>query len=231
MDIEAIERRCINSVFDILELHGVGHAGGSLSVLQILISLYFQVCRIDPDDQRWPDRDRIVLSKAHATEGMYAVLAEKGFFSKEKFSEYLKFGSDLQGHVEITTPGVEYSGGALGQGVTFACALAYVGKMRNKNYKVFAVLGDGECHEGSVWEAAMFGSHYKLDNLYVLIDHNHYADHGNVDELMNLQPLDQRWRSFGWETKKVQNGNSVKDVTATINSFHEPDKPKCLNAK
>ena len=230
MELKTVENNCISSVFDLLELHGIGHCGGSLSVLQILISLYFEVGKVDPDNPKWDDRDRIVLSKAHATEAMYAVLAEKGYFSKTRFQEYLKLGSDIQGHVEISTPGVEYSGGALGQGITFACGLAYAAKMRNQNHKIYAVLGDGECHEGSVWEAAMFASHYKLDNLYIVIDNNHYADHGNVDELMNLQPFDARWESFGWETSSLPDGNKVESITEALNSFKTPNKPKCLIA-
>lgn len=230
MDIKTVEKNCISSVFDILEQCGIGHAGGSLSVLQMLVSLYFEIAKVDPENPKWKNRDRIILSKAHATEAMYAVLAERGYFGKERFVEYLQFGSDLQGHTEISTPGVEYSGGALGQGVSFAGGLAYSAKLRGEPHKIYALLGDGECQEGSVWEAGMFASNYNLDNLYIMVDFNHYADHDNVDTLMNLQPFDEKWKSFGWETKYVDDGNDVQSITNALRSFRQPNKPKCLIA-
>lgn len=230
MNIASIEKNCFSSVLDILELHGLGHTGGSLSVLQILISLYFQIARIDPANPKWPERDRIILSKAHACEAMYAVLAERGYIEKEKLKEYLEFGSILQGHTEISTPGVEFSGGSLGQGISFACGMAYAGKIMKRNYRVYAVLGDGECHEGSVWEAAMFASHYRLDNLCAVVDFNHYADHANVDELMNLQPFEEKWKAFGWETAYVDKGNDVGRITEALQNLRQPHKPKCVVA-
>lgn len=198
--------------------------------MQILVSLYFEVARVDPRDPTWEQRDRIVLSKGHACEAMYAVLAERGFFPKERFKEYLEFASGLQGHTEITTPGVEYSGGSLGQGISFACGVAYAAKLRKKGHRVFCLVGDGECHEGSVWEAAMFASHYRLDNLFVLVDFNHYGDHADVDKLMNLQPFEEKWRSFGWEARFVPKGNDVQEITNALRSFREEGKPKCLVA-
>ena len=230
MDIGTIEKNCLNSVFDILEIHGVGHTGGSLSILQMIISLYFQVARVDPSNPKWPKRDRIIFSKAHACEAMYAVLAERGFFPKERFKEYLEFGSMLQGHTEISTPGVEYSGGSLGQGLSFACGVAYAAKLQDEDHRVFCLLGDGECHEGSVWEAAMFASHYKLDNVYALVDYNHYCDHGDVNQMMNLEPLTQKWESFGWEVLYVAKGNDVKSITVGLNSFKGAGIPKCMVA-
>ena len=222
---------CKSNIFDILEAGGIGHAGGSLSILETLVALYFEIAEINPKDPKWEDRDRIVLSKSHACEATYAVLGEKGFFPKEKFKEFLRFNSMLQGHVEICTPGVEYSGGSLGQGISFACGLAYSAKLKKKKYKVFCILGDGECHEGEVWEAAMFASHYKLDNLYAVVDQNHYCTLGNVDDIMNLEPLEDKWKSFGWETIYEKDGNNVTNM---INNFKElekiSDKPKCIIA-
>ena len=209
---------CRSNIFDILEAGGIGHAGGSLSTLETLVALYFEIAKINPKDPKWEDRDRIVLSKSHACEAMYAVLGEKGFFPKEKFKEFLQFNSMLQGHVEICTPGAEYSGGSLGQGISFACGLAYSAKLKKKKYKVFCILGDGECHEGEVWEAAMFASHYKLDNLYVIVDQNHYCTLGNVDDIMNLEPLEDKWKSFGWETIFEKSGNNVTNM---IDNFKE----------
>lgn len=230
MNLKTAERRCLEHVFTILELNGLGHTGGSLSVLQTLVALYFDVARVDPANPAWPDRDRIVLSKAHACEAMYAVLAERGFFPVERFAEYLRFASMLQGHTERCTPGIEYSGGSLGQGICFAGGLAYAAQLRGRSHRVFCVAGDGECHEGSVWEAAMFGAHYKLDNLYVAVDYNHYADHANISELMELEPFVDKWRSFGWDTVFVPEGNDVERVAAAFRSFSQDGRPKCLIA-
>jgi transketolase len=230
VDLKAVERACVLRVLDVLEQYQLGHSGGSLSVLQTLIALYWEVARVDPANPRWPERDRIVLSKAHAVEAMYAVLAERGFFPVERLSEYLQWASDFQGHTEIMVPGVEYSGGSLGQGIGFACGMAYAAKLRGQAHRVFAVVGDGECHEGSVWEAAMFAAHYRLANLTVIVDYNHYADHDDVDVLMNLRPLDEKWRAFGWETAVLDDGNDIGAVAAALRSFSTSDAPKCLIA-
>ena len=222
---------CRTNILDILEAGGIGHAGGSLSILETLVALYFEIAKIDPKNPKWEDRDRIVLSKSHACEAMYAVLGEKGFFPKEKFKEFLQFDSMLQGHVEICTPGAEYSGGSLGQGISFACGLAYSAKLKKKKYRIFCIVGDGESHEGEVWEAAMFAAHYKLDNLYVIVDQNHYCTLGNVDDIMNLEPLEDKWKSFGWETIYEKYGNSVTNM---IDDFKKLEKilgkPKCIIA-
>jgi transketolase len=231
LSLDDVVLACRSNILDILEAGAIGHSGGSLSILETLVALYFEIAKINPKDPKWEDRDRIVLSKSHACEAMYAVLGEKGFFPKEKFKEFLHFNSMLQGHAEICTPGVEYSGGSLGQGISFACGLAYSARLKKKKHKVFCILGDGECHEGEVWEAAMFASHYKLDNLYVIVDYNHYCTLGDVDEIMNLKPLDDKWRSFGWETIYEKDGNNI---TKLINDFNELEKisgkPKCIIA-
>src|SRR3989338_4296416 len=229
-DLQTIERKCLGHVLDILEVHGLGHTGGSLSILQLLIALYFQVARVDPHNPAWPQRDRIILSKGHACEAMYAVLAERGYFPTARFKEYLEFGSMLQGHTEICTPGVEYSAGSLGQGLSFGCGVAQAGRLRGQTYRVFCLLGDGECHGGSVWEAAMFAAHYQLDNVYALVDYNHYADHDDVDRLMNLQPFQAKWESCGWEAVYVEHGNHLESIITTLQGFREPKKPKCLIA-
>jgi len=229
--LQKIINACRGNIFDILEAGGIGHSGGSLSVLEILVALYFEVAKIDPKDPKWEKRDRIILSKSHACEAMYAVLGEKGFFPKEKFKEFLHFNSILQGHAEICTPGVEYSGGSLGQGISFACGIAYAAKLKKQNHRVYCILGDGECHEGEVWEAAMFASHYKLDNLYAIIDHNHYCTVGDVDKIMNLQPFEKKWKSFGWETIYEKNGNNIINLIDDLNKLEKvSNKPKCIIA-
>ena len=228
---ESIISSCRSNVFDILEAGAIGHSGGSLSILETLVALYYEIAKNDPKNPKWNQRDRIILSKAHACEAMYAVLGEKGFFPKEKFKEFLHFDSILQGHTEICTPGVEYSGGSLGQGISFACGLAYSAKLKKEKHDVYCILGDGECHEGEVWEAAMFAAHYKLDNLCIIVDYNHYCTLGDVDEIMNLKPLEEKWKSFGWETIFENDGNNIENM---INNFKKlktvTGKPKCIIA-
>jgi transketolase len=228
---DEIVKSCRSNVLDVLEAGGIGHSGGSLSVLEILVALYYKFAKTDPKNPQWDKRDRIVLSKAHACEAMYAVLGEKGFFPKKLFSEFLRFNSILQGHTEICTPGVEYSGGSLGQGISFACGLAYAAKLKKQTHKIFCILGDGECHEGEVWEALMFATHYKLDNLYIFIDHNHYCTLGNVDDIMNLQPLKDKLQSFGWETIFEEEGNNVEKLIDDLQKLEKiSNKPKCIIA-
>ena len=163
--------------------------------------------------------------------GVDIIMTFPNSVNKEKFKEFLHFNSMLQGHTEICTPGVEYSGGSLGQGISFACGLAYSAKLKKKDYKVFCIIGDGESHEGEVWEAAMFGSHYKLDNLYVVVDYNHYCTLGNVDEIMNLKPLEDKWKSFGWETIFEEDGNNIEHMINNFKKLESIDgKPKCIIA-
>ena len=230
-ELQKIIKSCKGNIFDILEAGGIGHTGGSLSILEILVALYYEIAKVNPKNPKWEDRDRIILSKAHACEAMYAVLGEKGFFPKEKFNEFLKFDSILQGHTEICTPGIEYSGGSLGQGISFACGLAYSSKLKKKTHKIFCIVGDGECHEGEVWEALMFAAHYKLDNLYLFIDYNHYCTLGDVDEIMNLKPLKEKLDSFGWNTIYEDNGNDIMKIINDVKKLDEiKGKPKCIIA-
>lgn len=230
-ELQGIVKSCRSNIFDILEAGGIGHSGGSLSVLEILVALYYEIAKNNPEDPKWEERDRIVLSKAHACEAMYAVLGEKGFFPKEQFKEFLKYDSMLQGHTEICTPGVEYSGGSLGQGISFACGLAYSAKLNKKDHKVFCIVGDGECHEGEVWEALMFASHYSLDNLYLFVDHNHYCTLGDVDDIMSLQPLEDRLTSFGWNVINEKNGNDILKIIHDVRKLEKiKGKPKCIIA-
>jgi len=231
ISIQELVNKVRSNTFDVMEAVGIGHGGGSLSIVEILVALYYGVAKVDARNPGWEDRDRIILSKGHACESMYAVLGEKGFFPKEKFKEYLQFNSMLQGHTERRTPGVEYSGGSLGQGISFACGVAYAAKLQKKNFKVYCILGDGECHEGEVWEAAMFASHYKLDNLYAIVDYNHYCDHDDVDKMMNLQPFDSKWKSFGWEVIYENKGNDANKLIHDLRQLETiSGKPKCIIA-
>ena len=167
-ELQGIVKSCRSNIFDILEAGGIGHSGGSLSVLEILVALYYEIAKNNPEDPKWEERDRIVLSKAHACEAMYAVLGEKGFFPKEQFKEFLKYDSMLQGHTEICTPGVEYSGGSLGQGISFACGLAYSAKLNKKDHKVFCIV-----HKKHVLHQILYKNRYnysllEIDFLFLL---------------------------------------------------------------
>ena len=184
------------------EVHAAksGHPGGSLSVADIITYLYSEVLRVDPENPRWEDRDRLVLSKGHTCPALYAMLAEKGFFPKEELPTFRAIGSRLQGHPDMNTaPGIDFSAGSLGQGVSAACGMALAGKLGHKDYRVYTILGDGEIEEGQVWEAAMFADHYKLDNLCFIIDNNDLQIDGRVGEVSSPYPIDEKFRAFGFE--------------------------------
>ncbi len=176
-----------------------GHPGGSLSIADIMTYLYFVEMRIKLEDDKWEDRDRFVLSKGHTAPALYAALAERGFFDKEELKTLRKTASRLQGHPDMKgVPGVDMSTGSLGLGFSAACGMALAGKIDKKDYRVYTVLGDGESEEGQVWEAAMFASHYKLDNLVAILDLNGLQIDGPITEVMNPTPHDEKFRAFGW---------------------------------
>ena len=177
-----------------------GHPGGSLSCCEILTYLYQEHMNIDANDAHNPDRDRLVLSKGHAAPMLYRNLAEKGFFPKEELTTFRAIGSRLQGHPDMNkAPGIDFSAGSLGQGVSAACGMALAGKLGHKDYRVYTILGDGEIEEGQVWEAAMFADHYKLDNLCFIIDNNDLQIDGRVGEVSSPYPIDEKFRAFGFE--------------------------------
>lgn len=176
-----------------------GHPGGSLSVADLLTYLYFEVMNIDPQNPKNPDRDRLVLSKGHTAPALYGVLAERGYFSTDLIPTFRHIGSILQGHPEMkNVPGVDMSTGSLGQGFSAAGGMALAAKLDRKDYRVYAILGDGELEEGQVWEQAMFAAHYKLDNLTAFVDFNGLQIDGDVQEVMNPTPIDQKFLAFGW---------------------------------
>lgn len=192
-----------------------GHPGGSLSEADILAALYFYKLRINRKKPDWEDRDRFVLSKGHASPGYYAALAMKGFFPKKELERFRKINSMLQGHPELNTPGVDFAGGSLGQGVCFANGLALAGKMDKKNYKVYVLIGDGESQEGAVWEAAMAASHHKLDNLVVILDKNQVQETGKTKDIMNIDPAADKWKAFGFEVFDI-NGHNMEEIVNTL---------------
>ncbi|MBR7009106.1 MAG: transketolase [Ruminococcus sp.] len=183
-----------------------GHPGGSLSIADLIAYLYFARMNVYPQLPDEPQRDRFVLSKGHTAPALYAALAEKGFFSKDELKSLRHIGAMLQGHPCITIPGVDMSSGSLGQGISVACGMALSGKLSGDTYKVYSVLGDGEIEEGQVWEAAMFASHYKLDNLIAVVDNNGLQIDGRVKDVMSVYPIAEKFEAFGW--------HAIKDVDA-----------------
>ena len=175
-----------------------GHPGGSLSISDSLTYLYFAKMHIDPKQPEMADRDRLVLSKGHCAPALYSVLAQRGFFPWEELQSLRHIGAMLQGHPCIHTPGVDMSSGSLGQGISVACGMALAGKLDNAAYKVYAVLGDGEIEEGQVWEAAMFASHYQLDNLLAIVDYNGLQIDGKLSEVCSPEPIPEKFAAFGW---------------------------------
>ena len=220
-DLERVARILRRHVVTMIGTAGSGHPGGSLSAADILTALYFKVLRHDPSDPRWEERDRFILSKGHAAPILYAALAESGYFPVEELLTLRKLGSRLQGHTDmVLTPGVEMSAGALGQGLSFGIGTALAGRLDGRSYRVYVLLGDGECDEGQVWEAAMAASHFKIGNLTAIVDRNCLQLDGWTCDIMELEPLTEKWRSFGWHTMET-NGHDFKGLLAAIEEAKE----------
>lgn len=193
-----------------------GHPGGSLSVADTMTYLYFKEMRIDPKDPRREDRDRLVLSKGHTCPCLYSALAQRGFFQKEELLKLRKVGAMLQGHPDMKgTPGIDMSSGSLGQGVSVACGMALAGKIDHKDYRVYAITGDGEIQEGQIWESAMFAAHNKLDNLCVIVDNNGLQIDGRVDEICSPGPIDEKFKAFGFEVINID-GHNFDEIEAAF---------------
>ncbi|HKM39953.1 MAG TPA: transketolase [bacterium] len=191
-----------------------GHPGGSLSAVEILTALYFHVMSLEPGNPDWPERDRFVLSKGHAAPALYATLAERGFFPTDDLQTLRQLGSRLQGHPAMKlVPGVEMSTGSLGQGLSTACGMALAGRLDRAQWRVYALLGDGECQEGQIWEAAMAAAHYKLNNLIVYLDYNRLQIDGYISSVLNPEPFPGKWKAFGWDVHTVD-GHSLPEIIA-----------------
>ena len=191
-------------VVDMIVAGKGGHIGGDMSMMDVLVTLYFKVMNISPENQNDPNRDRFVLSKGHSVEALYAVLAKKGFFPIEKvIAEFSKFGSPFIGHPNNKLPGIEMNSGSLGHGLPVAVGMALAGKLDRASYRVYTVMGDGELAEGSVWEGAMSASHYKLDNLCAVVDRNRLQISGTTEEVMHQDDLQSRFEAFGWNVIQV----------------------------
>ena len=209
-----------------------GHPGGSLSAADIFTYLYFKEMNVDPSNPRWADRDRFVLSKGHCCPSLYAVLALKGFFPMEELEKLRHVGAMLQGHPDMKgTPGIDMSTGSLGQGISAACGMALCAKIDNKDYRVYTVLGDGECEEGEVWEAAMFAAHKNLDNLVVIVDQNGLQIDGTVAEVGGIEPLDKKFESFGFNVLKVDGHSFTELDEAFANARNTKGMPTAILMK
>lgn len=209
-----------------------GHPGGSLSAVEILTILYFRIMRHHPFEPDWPDRDRFILSKGHAAPALYAVLAECGYFPTEELASLRQLGSRLQGHTDRNlTPGVEMSAGSLGQGLSFGIGAALAARLDNRDYRVYVLVGDGECQEGQVWEAAMAASHFKVDNLTCIVDHNGLQLDGRVADIMNIEPLKDKWRSFGWHVLEVDGHDLIEIHQALQRARFAKGKPTAIIAR
>jgi len=220
------------SIIQMLAEAGSGHPGGSLSSADLLTTLYFAVLRHDPSQLKWPDRDRFVLSKGHCCPLLYAVLAETGYFDAAQLLTLRKIGSILQGHPSSRyTPGVEISSGSLGQGLSGAVGMALAGKLDKKDYRVYALVGDGEMDEGQIWEAAMAAAHYHLDNLCVMVDFNSLQIDGFIQEVMNSEPIPDKWRSFGWHVITIDGHDHRQILDALDGAARHKGTPTAIIAK
>lgn len=224
MNLKALSYKLRQDTIDLICAGKAGHIGGDMSVMDILVTLYFNQMNISPENQDSPDRDLFVLSKGHSVESYYCVLAEKGFFPNEQLmKEFSQFGSKFIGHPNNKLPGIEMNSGSLGHGLPVSVGMAKAGKMDKKNYRVYTVMGDGELAEGTVWEGAMAASHYKLDNLCAVVDRNRLQISGNTEDVMAQDDLHERFRSFGWHVIDVSDGN---DIAQLMDAFEEAKRMK-----
>jgi len=230
-DLEKMAKQLRRHVITMIATAGSGHPGGSLSAADIVTALYFKVMRHDPNNLQWPDRDRFILSKGHAAPILYAALAECGYFPVEELSTLRKLGSRLQGHTDRTlTPGVEMSAGSLGQGLSYGIGIALAGKLDKRDYHVYVLLGDGECEEGQIWEAAMLAPHFQTDNLTAIVDHNGLQLDGRCCDIMGIEPLADKWRAFNWHVIEID-GHDIKQVLQALKEAREiKGKPTAIIA-
>ena len=216
-EMEAMAKKLRRHIITMTGKAGSGHPGGSLSAVEIVTALYFRLLRHKPKDPQWTDRDRFILSKGHAAPLLYAALAECGYLPIDELITLRQLDSRLQGHTDRTvTPGVEMSAGALGQGLSFAIGVALAGRLNSQKYRVYVLLGDGECDEGQVWEGAMAAAHFKVDNLVAIVDNNGLQIDGWNRDVMNLDPFNQKWQTFGWHVIEVD-GHDLAQLTGAFN--------------
>ena len=232
MTIQELEATCRQVRRDIINMTadaGSGHPGGSLSVTEILVALYFSKMKIDPKNPHDPNRDRFVLSKGHATPALYGVLGRRGYFPVEEFKGFRQIHSILQGHLDMKKcPGVDASTGSLGQGASIAAGMALGAKYSKNPCHVYAALGDGECQEGLIWEASMAAAHYKLDNLTFILDNNGLQIDGSNNQVMSLGDIPAKFAAFGFHVIEVKDGNDMRQVLDALDQPAEAGKPTCM---
>ena len=230
-ELQGIARQIRRHIVTMTAEAASGHPGGSLSAVEMVTSLYFGILKHDSSNPSWPNRDRFILSKAHACPVLYAALALSGYFPESELATYRKINSRLQGHAHIKTPGVEMSGGSLGQGLSFGVGISLAARLDKRPSHTYVLLGDGECDEGQIWEAAMSASHFKLDNLVALVDRNNIQNDRWTHEVMELEPLPDKWRAFGWHTIEI-NGHDFNEILPALNEASETnDSPTVIIAK
>ena len=229
--LEAIAKESRRNILKMIFAAKSGHPGGSLSEIDILTVLYFDVMKVDPENPQWEGRDRFILSKAHACPGLYATLAGRGFFPEEELLTFRRINSRLQGHAHIMTPGVEMSGGSLGQGLSFGVGCALAAQTDGLSHRIYVMLGDGECDEGQIWEAAMSAAHYDLDNLTAIVDRNRIQNDRFTDDVMKLEPLADKWRAFGWQVFETD-GHNMRDIVDALHQASRTEgQPSVIVAK
>lgn len=227
-ELEKLAKKNRRTILDISFLANVGHIGSSLSVSDILTVLYFSTMKIKPKKPKFINRDRLILSKGHAASALYTVLAERGYFSKDFLRTFCQNGSLLAEHPETHTPGVDATTGSLGHGLSLGVGMALGGNSTPLNFRTFVILSDGECDEGSTWEAVLSAGQFKLDNLIAIVDYNKYQAFGRVKEVMDLEPFKDKWQSFGWSVKEID-GHNIHEINKTLSSLpFEKNKPSVI---
>ena len=230
-DCKALSNRIRAHVLRMTHRARSSHVASSLSMADLLAVLYGRILRIDQANPEWPRRDRFILSKGHGGAAVYAVLAERGFLPKKWLDTYYLDGSKLTGHItHHGIPGVEASTGSLGHGLPIGCGMALAGKQAKPPHRVFALLSDGECQEGSTWEAALFAAHHRLDNLVAIVDYNKFQATGKVEEILNLEPLAGKWQAFGWVVQQID-GHDFGQIEKALSSIpFKTGQPSCIIA-
>lgn len=228
---DALARQFRYVITDMICRAGSGHIGGALSLVEIIISLYYRTMRVRPDEPRWPDRDRLILSKAHAGPVLYTALAYKGFFPQQWLATMNQDGTKLPSHVDqLKTPGIDMTAGSLGQGLSCACGVALAGKLNAKDYRTFCIIGDGESNEGQIWEAALFAAHHNLDNLVAITDCNKMQIDGTTKEILAMESLADKWRAFNWEVFEIDGHDWNQIDTALRQAIAVAGKPAMIIA-
>lgn len=231
-ELSAIAKHIRKDIVSMITKAASGHPGGSLSAVEILTVLYFNEMKVDAKNPKDENRDRFVLSKGHAAPVLYSTLAHKGFLEKQELMGLRKLGSRLQGHPNMNyVSGIDMSTGSLGQGISTAVGMAIAGKLDKKDYRVYSLLGDGELEEGQVWEAAMSAAHFKLDNLTAFIDFNGLQIDGKCEEVMNPQPIDEKFKAFGWHVLTIDGHNFEEIINAIEEAKQTKEKPTAIICK